>query len=42
MLRHNLIKTNLVDMSDEKDSVEINEIHKDDDVTLTGVDEEYE
>ena len=35
-------KKNLVDMSDEKDSIEIDEIHKNDDVTLTDVDEEYE
>ena len=39
MLRQNLIKTNLVDMSDEKDSVERDEIHKNYDVTFTDVDE---
>ena len=33
-------KINLVDMSDEKDSVERDEISKNDDVTLTDVDEE--
>ena len=33
-------KTNLVDMSDEKDSVERDEISKNDDVTLGDVDEE--
>ena len=32
----------MVDMSDEKDSVERDEIHKNDDVTLTVVDGEYE
>ena len=35
-------KKNLVDMSDEKDSIERYDIHKNDDVTLTYVDEEYE
>ena len=31
-------KRNLVDMSDEKDYIEIDEISKNDDVTLTDVD----
>ena len=35
-------KRNLVDMSDEKDYVEIDGISKNDDVTLTDVDEESE
>ena len=41
MLRQNLIK-NMVDMSDKKDSVERDDINKNDDVTLTDVDEEPE
>ena len=41
MLRQNL-KINLVGMSDKKDSFERDEISKNDDVTLTDVDEEYE
>ena len=35
-------KINLVDMSDEKDYVEIYEISKNNDVTLTDIDEESE
>ena len=35
-------KNILVDMSDEKDSVEIDEIHKNDYLTLTDVDKESE
>ena len=40
MLRQNMIK-NVVYMSDESDSIERDDIHKNDDVTLTDVDEEY-
>ena len=39
MLRQNL-KKYLVDISDEKESVERDEIHKNDDVTLNDVDKE--
>ena len=42
MLRHNLIKINLVDMSDEKYSFERYKISKNNYVTLTDVDEESE